>query len=82
MIVFVLSNTKQSISFIFSIASLLFTKIPFFANILDPTRREIGVASPKAHGQETTITLIAKLKASSKAEVKCVFKIAFPLFAP
>ena len=67
MIVFVLSKTNTLTSFNCSIASLLLTKIPCLANTLLPTSKEIGVAKPKAHGQLTTITLTAKLKAWLKS---------------
>ena len=50
-------------SFKASIASLLLTKIPFLEKIEEPTKSEIGVARPKAQGQEITRTLIENEKA-------------------
>ena len=57
-------------SFKASIASLLLTKIPFLEKIEEPTKSEIGVARPKAQGQEITRTLIENEKASSNMDEK------------
>ena len=79
MIVLVLSKTIASTSFIFSIASLLLTKIPLFAKSEEPIKSEIGVAKPNAHGQDTTITLTPKVNASSNIDVKWSPIVTLPL---
>ena len=67
-IVFVLSNTKASHLNIFSIALESLINIPCLENTLLPTSKEIGVAKPKAQGQEIVNTEIAKPNASSKGD--------------
>ena len=51
----------------FSKLSAFFTKIPYWAALPVPTIIATGVAKPKAHGQETTSTLIAQVKAKVKS---------------
>ena len=68
----VLSNTTVFTECKISRASADFIKIPFSAPLPVPTIIAVGVANPRAHGQDITKTDIPIPNANSKSPVKIV----------